>query len=58
MYPALEGISKMVASDGVTLSDHFIPGGTNTMVSGAGITVVIDDHLHISLRLAEEILPQ
>ena len=32
LYPALEGVSKMVAPGGVTLSGHFIPGGTNIMV--------------------------
>lgn len=33
LYPAIEGITKMVAPGGVTLSGHFIPGGTNIMVS-------------------------
>ena len=32
LYPALEGVSKMVAPGGVTLSSHFIPGRTNIMV--------------------------
>ena len=38
VYPAIEGITKMVAPGGVTLSGHFIPGGTNIMASRMQLT--------------------
>ena len=32
LYPAIEGITKKVASGGVTLCGHHIPGGARIMV--------------------------